>query len=545
MYKTYEKFSISYKGQSGNLPPEATIPGLFFHKAEKLASKNFISCKDNNKLVSYSWQQISDNIKTYAQTLSLSGIQKNDLIAIISEHTPEHLSLILAILASGAICCPLHNNLCAKQIDILNKTYNYRTILCSDLFYDSYLKNNISDELQNKLITFSRIIKNASYEESFSLKKQLQFLKPDDIAYIMLSSGTTGLQKGILLTHDNILSNIRQLSIAWPFIQENDQLVSHLPLSHSYGGLSELYQSIYHGASYHMHNYISLEILVEDLIDIQPAIFHTVPRIWEKLIEHKNTLEGFCNLKAGFSAGAPLDKEVLKCFLNRGIKIYQGYGLTEASPSIAIASPEEVLNYNKSRVLPLVDLKISEESEILVKGPNVSAGYFNTDIEQCKCYQSGYLKTGDLGILLKDKTLRLTGRKNDIIILSTGKKILPDAIEKELSGHPAINFAFLTGNNKSWAGCIIIPDKDYCVDLVTKYSDNCDNLNELLDNNAIIREFQKIIDDVNISLAAHEQVKKFILSFDSPSTEEFTPTFKLKRRVFEENRKDLIQKLYG
>jgi long-chain acyl-CoA synthetase len=538
---------FSYSGSTNNLPEDATIPSLFFSQVKKYQEKDFISYFQQNNAITFSWQDMSIQVKQYINLLQTLQVQKGDLIAICSENTPDYIALIIAITTQGAIYCPLHAGLSKKQFTNYLKEYAYKNIFISESVFHQLTQSNNKVLEREKIILIEDIKQKFNEYDAISDKVTSELvynIYPDDIACIMLSSGTTGSQKGIVLTHDNILSNQRQVYYHWPFINSKDLYLTHLPLSHSYGGLFELYQIICTGASSFLYNYKDLKELEKTFRTIRPSVFFTVPRIWEKIYQSLDSIENMESIRIGFSAGARLNSDIVKYLYENNIHIYQGYGLTETSPSLAIASPIDALTAKGAKILPGVDIKISEESEILARGPNVTQGYYLSDNNNSYYTDDGFLKTGDLGTISEDGYINITGRKNDLIVLSTGEKIRCEEIENKLASSEMISTAVLTGNNRPYLTCIIIPAQEYLLTYARKNSLIVENIENMFSYKQIWKEYQNLIDSINIESADYEQIKKFILTAEVLNEDEMTPTLKLKRHIFEINRAKLLNSLY-
>lgn len=524
-----------------------TLGNLFYQQSEKFKNHTFITFWKDEKLEQLSWKDFQKKVQTVSFFLRTKQIYKQDQVAIIADNSPETLASIIAIVSSGAICCPIHKTLSVTQkLELINSN-PYKLILASEKEYQQLLAKigpfktliNINQALDNQ------------HSDNPSFFDVVKSVSSEDIAYIMLSSGTTGNQKGVILTHRNILFNQLQVRSILSFIDEKDTYLSFLPFSHSYGGLAELYQVILNGACYHFCKGTEIDTLFDEFNRIKPTVFQAVPRIWEKLMKSLATTPTGSikqklglHLHTGFSAGAPLDKNVVEFFFNAGIPIYQGYGLTETSPSVAIASPEEFINTDSARILPFVDIKIAEDSEILIKGPNVTQGYFNQPEITDNCFTDGFLKTGDLGTIISGRSLTISGRKKNLLILSTGQKVFPEKTEEQLCQSHMVYQAVLTGDNMPFISCIMIPEKDKLINFAAQNNINSNNFYELCQNPLVLQHFQEFINTVNRDLSAPERIKKFYLCPESFTEEELTPTLKVKKDIFLKNRAHLLKTLY-
>ena len=329
--KEEKKIIISYNSINIEPQDDSTIGRLFFSQVKKFTSNKFISFMDKETLKTLTWKEFETIVIRYITFLKDQNINKGDLIGIYSQNSPHMLAVLIAVTSIGAIACPVHTTMSIKQKNSLLKEYDYKLIFASESEYNLLFKIAERLNIQNRLINIKTIMNyklNVDRPNILDIDSIIKDTLINDIAYIMLSSGTTGIQKGIQLTHDNILSNIRQVLTQLPDINSNDSYLSFLPFSHSYGGLAEIYQAIYCGASYHFYDYTDIEALIKDINTIKPTVFQTVPRIWEKLYKIiKNNSEkkidfSSINLRLGFSAGAHLAPDIVNFFYKKGLALY-------------------------------------------------------------------------------------------------------------------------------------------------------------------------------------------------------------------------------
>ncbi|NVM04495.1 MAG: long-chain fatty acid--CoA ligase [Candidatus Helarchaeota archaeon] len=493
--------------------------------------------------------------------------------------------------ASGAEFIVISN---LKQLEKIQKIYqNLNSLKLVIILFESEEKYDL------KVKTFNDIID--SGKKNFTEnKKRLDELSEqtdsDDTFTIIYTSGTTGISKGVMLTHRNILSNAEAALKALP-ITDKDTFLSFLPLSHVLERMAGQFIPIYKGSSIAYAE--SLSTLKENMVEVKPTVIITVPRIFEKMyevikhnIEKKSSLiksvllwclysgveyekekqkgkillytkirrligdkliykklRGLTGGRLRFyiCGGAHLNKDIGEFFDTTGIKIIEGYGLTETSPVITVNRLDEYRFGTVGKPLPGIDVKISKEGEILTRGPNVMKGYYN-DEQSTKLAidDEGWFHTGDLGFLDKDGFLTITDRKKNIIVISSGKNIAPQLIEELVLTSKYINQAVVIGHKKKFMSALIVPHfqniKIYAELKKILYK----SIDELIEHNEIYHLIKKEIENVSSNLSDFERIKKFTLlksEFDIES-EEITPTFKIKRNVIEKKYAEIINKMY-
>lgn len=523
---------FSFLGKTENLPPESTIGRLFFDRVNTNRNKPFLSYRTDQINVDESWQEFSQRVYFFISLLKNMSVQKADFVALCADNSPNMLASIFAIQAIGAVCCPIHTTLSTVQRLELCKNYPYKVILTSKKEGTKFPPIASVPMVIMQETTLPP--HNPDPIAISEIELDLNAVKPADLAYIILSSGTTGSQKGVMLTHDNIMTNQRQVLSMLSLLDTQERYLTCLPLSHSFGGLAELYQALYVGAEYVICPSRDINVIIASLIKNRPTVFQSVPRVWEKLYhymldpkyetETNDLKKVFKFMKMGFSAGASINMQVLRYFYKCGLDIYQGYGLTECSPSIAIATPEDFILQKRYNILPEITAKSLKDKELGVKGPNVMQGYYKIK-NHSDYFEENYLKTGDIVDLSKDnKYISVLGRMNDVIVLSNGEKVIPGEIENKLNECNLINQAVLVGSNRPFISCLI-------------------SLN--VDNNDVVKlQLSEIIENINKTLSKPEQIKKYMVVSSSTIENTTTITQKVKRKLLETEYEGLIDSFY-
>jgi long-chain acyl-CoA synthetase len=414
------------------------------------------------------------------------------------------------------------------------------------------------------------------------LARRLEKIQPEDVATLIYTSGVTGKSKGAMITHSNLLSNIHEAHKLFG-LSPDDICLSILPLSHSFERMAGHFAVFYCGASIAYAE--SISTVGHDLLDVRPTVMVGVPRLFEKfharILQHLRKRKAWANnifdwamavgkqatsyrlkrkrlpayldlqiqaadrlvlkkirgnfggrLRFAISGGAPLPQEIAEFFYAASVPIYEGYGLTEASPVISANCPAATRLGTVGRPIPGVEVCIAGDGEILVQGPNVMKGYYNNPVESDIVIKDGWLHTGDIGRFDDTGFLTITDRKKDIIMTSGGKNIAPQHIEALLRMDPYISQVFVVGDRRPYLTSVIVPDftevKNWIREKGMFFASNKD----LVRDPSVRDLIQASVDKVNAQLARFETVKKFILSDTDFNVENemLTPTMKLRRR---------------
>ncbi|MEK6557056.1 MAG: long-chain fatty acid--CoA ligase, partial [Candidatus Margulisiibacteriota bacterium] len=414
-----------------------------------------------------------------------------------------------------------------------------------------------------------------------------------DLASIVYTSGSTGLSKGVQLTHGNFLSNVEDI-VGFVAIDERDSVLSFLPLSHVLERTVGYYLLIYIGGSIYYAQ--SIQTVGEDIKLAQPTVMISVPRLFEK-IQSKilNSLHGFSHVifnwalkvghryhhlrKKGFptlwlklpyvlaekvvfskiqqkmggklrfcvSGGAPLPQSVGEFFEALGICIIEGYGLTETAPVICCNHPDHPKFGTVGKVLRHVTVKLAQDGELLVKGPNVTSGYYkNPDETKLAFTSDGWFCTGDIAQIDEDGYIKIVGRKKELIVMSTGKKVAPQPLEMLLSSSKYVSQVIVVGEGRNYLTALIVPNMSE-VDLYLKGRNIVCDQSLLLSHVDTIRLFKELLQMELGDLAPYKQVKKFTLIAKEFTQEdgELTPTLKIKRHVICHRYATEINEMYG
>ena len=484
------------------------IPELFFEIAKKRADKTALLYKKEGVYFPVTFKDLAQKIKIFSVALQKLGVEKGDNVAILSENRPEWVISDISIMAAGAISVPLHATFSAKAICTVLNHSKAKVLIVSNIDFlnkvllgQKYLKNLKKIIVIDKLTGAQR--ENLSgkvlgYKALMSLHQADEpeqiFLDPDEVCSIIYTSGTTGKPKGVMLTHRNFLSNVEAVNEMIP-VEGNDIFLSFLPLSHVLERTAGYYMALFYGATIAYAE--NSKQLPQNLKEARPTILISVPRIFEKfhdaiwdkinaspLLQQnifkwalKQKKKSFAyriadyfvfkkirsqmggRLRLAVSGGASLNENIARFFSKIGVMIFEGYGLTETSPVISANMEHDFKFGTVGKVAPGVKVKISENKEILVKGPNVTQGYFENKKETKNVFnKEGWFYTGDLGFIDKQGFLTIIGRAKEMLVTSGGKNVWPEPIENLLNNDRFISQSMVVGNNQKFISALISPD---------------------------------------------------------------------------------------
>lgn len=434
-------------------------------------------------------------------------------------------------------------------------------------------------------------------EERAQVEQIIDQIKPADLMTIIYTSGTTGEPKGVMLTHGNILFNTYYSEKHVNRVSPNDVLLSFLPLSHVFERTVGYYLTLSKGA--HMVFAESIEKVPENMYEVKPTIMISVPRLFEKIhsriyetvhqakplqrkifhwamrVGHEyikaryetkdlTTMQKYKrkiadrlvfsklrkrfggNIRFFMSGGAPLDKTINEFFWTIGLPILEGYGLTETSPVITVNNFEQMKFGSIGTVIDCTEVKLAEDGELLVKGPQVMKGYYNNEETTKEAFDGEWFKTGDIATIDEEGFLFIVDRKKEIIITAGGKNIPPQPIEGEMKLDKYISQAFVCGNKRPYLVALIVPNFERLLDYARQHHVHYLDMHDLVNNEKIYALYQERLDEINKKLPQYSTIKKFALAAVDFSVAggELTPTLKYKRRKIFEKYKGTIERLY-
>jgi len=519
-----------------------------------------------------------------------------------------------AILANAAITVPVYPTLLAWQIEYILNDSGAVAVICSNeeqmkkvagvRDHCPHIHNVIVCDppptLPQGVLSFAQVVESGRSADDAAMRSRFDETraraKPDDIATLVYTSGTTGNPKGAMLTHGNITSNILATCQVLPILKGQTGL-SILPLSHILERMGD-YCYFYRGCTI---AYAESVLKVSDnLREIKPDVFAAVPRLFEKMrtaildnvavqpaskqkifkwalgiaeqrlpyrlsgkpmpfgLKFKSAIADKLvfrkildrlggRVKMVLSGGAPLSAELAAFFIGAGLEIFEGYGLTETSPVIAVNTPQARRVGTVGRIIPGVEVKIAPDGEILSRGPHIMKGYWNNEAATRQAIDAdGWFHTGDIGEIDADGFLKITDRKKDIIINAYGKNIAPQPLEALLKSSPYIGTPVLIGDRRKFLVALLVPNFDKLERDAKAVGVQFNSRDELIGNEKVQQIYQGEIDRFNQNLDRQEKIRRFaLLPRDfTIDADEITPSLKVKRKTIDKNYKQIIDRLF-
>ena len=584
-----------------------TINDIFFLVATSSQPRAVLYMDAAGKWQAFSGMQMYQRVRAFAEALTGWGIQKGDRIAILGENRWEWAVADFAALAIGAVDVPIYPTLTAEQIGVLLADSGARVaVVSSRQQYDKVAAVRsqtaiekivlMDDEGVADAVLLSSLLKDADIrgtERDAAFDRAAYDVAPSDLATLIYTSGTTGEPKGVMLTHGNIASNVNY-SLAGFDIAQQDACISFLPLSHITA--RHLDYAIYTKQATVAYC-PGFEKLPAALKEIRPTVLVAVPRVFEKVrqeAERQASLSGakkrifgwavktgqkyredilqgnaptglgwklanklvFSKIQQGFggrvryyiAGGAPLGMDTASWFAGMGIRILEGYGLTETSPVLAINTTAAYRIGSVGRPLPNVECRIAEDGELLVRGPNVFPGYWHKPGETAETFDAEHwFRTGDIGRIDDDGFLYITDRKKELLKTSGGKLVAPQPIENKLKAFLFVGQAAVVGDKHKFLSALISPNFVALEEWAKQQGISAPTRRELVADAKVVAQYQSIVEEVNGGLAQFETIKRFRVVPEewSLADGELTPSLKLKRRIINQKYADEIAAFYA
>ena len=583
------------------------------HQLQKFAKKDMFAGKENGNWKLYSTTDVQQMVNKLSAGLLQLGVSGNDMtianqdkIALISKNRPEWLMLDLACQQIGAALCPIYpttninelefifNEATVKYVfvsgqDILDKVNNIRDRVPT-------LKNIFSFDVLQGVDHWTKITDTVTAADLVKLEDVKAGILPEHCATIIYTSGTTGTPKGVMLSHNNIVTNVLNSRKTFPFDDNpSAKALSFLPLNHIF---ERMVSYIYITSGIGIYYAESLETIGENLKEVKPNLFTTVPRllekVYEKIMEKGAALDGvkrklfdwavdlgskYDNLKSGgplynmqlalankiifnkwreglgnnieciITGGAACQVRLLRIFNAAQIPIYEGYGPTENSPVISVNCQRK--GGTKFGTVGLViegqEVKLEADGEICVKGPSVMMGYYKRPDLTAETIIDGWLHTGDIGMFEDDKYLKITDRKKELFKTSGGKYVAPQPIENKMKESPFVEQMMIVGAEQKFVGALIVPSLPNLKEWMQHKGIKFTTIEDAVNNPKILDLYRELIESFNKFFNHVEQVKKFeLLPYEwTIDSGELTPTLKLKRKVIMEKYKEAIERIYN
>jgi long-chain acyl-CoA synthetase len=589
----------------------ATLVDVFNEIARDHKRPDTLNFKRDGRWVSISSDELLARAKRIAAGLHAIGVQRGDRVALLSESRVEWTLTDAGSIFAGAIDVPIYATLTPPQVRYILNDSGACVLFLPNREKFNELKDALGECPQVKHVIFfeadgvseadgltlDQLEAKGRELDPDHLDRSVVETAPDDLATIIYTSGTTGEPKGVMLTHANLVSNLIDSSGHHDF-GKHDVALSVLPLSHVFERQA-MYMYLHKGMAVYFAE--SLQTIGPNMREVSPTVLVGVPRIFEKIYQriqesaaergkvsvlllawsvsvareyakcvlaHEPIPAGlklnhsiasklvFSKWQRAFggkmrllvSGGAALAEDLSYIYVGAGIPIVQGYGLTETSPVITTSSIDDIRPGTVGKAIPNVEIRIAEDGEIEVRGPNVMRGYYNKPEETRAVFTSvGWFKTGDVGTLDKDGFLRITDRKKELFKTSGGKYIAPQPIEQAIKGSRFVNQVVLIGSERKFPAALIVPVWEQLESYCKLKGIEVKSRSELCRHPRIIDLIQRQIDALTPNLAKYERIKKVALLENEFTIEggELTPTLKVKRRVIDEKYRDVIEKLYA
>jgi long-chain acyl-CoA synthetase len=579
-----------------------TVNDIFFIAVER--QRDCVqSYKHGDRWQSISSAQLYANVLGVSQALTSWGMRRGERIAILSENRPEWAVADFACLGLGIIDVPVYPTLTAEQAAFILRDCGARVIFLSTIEQLKKIQSIRQQTALEKIVVMDRagaddvismhqFMPSAPRQRDSVFDESAHASSPEDLATIIYTSGTTGTPKGAMLTHRNLASDVVHAIYRFG-LNIADRFVSVLPLSHITARHVD-YAMFFHGVPIAYCS--NIDHLAGALREVRPTFFAGVPRIYEKVRQkaESHAAHGlkravfewamrvgsrhlpeiaaerrpsslpwkladklvFSKIKAGFggaleapvSGGAPLGRELAEWYASIGMPIYEGYGLTETSPVIAVNAPGAFRIGSVGKPLDNIECRIAEDGELLVRGEIVFKGYWNMPQEtQAALSPDGWFHTGDIGSIDSDGFLYITDRKKDLLKTSGGKFIAPQPIENTLKTDPLIAQAVVIGDKRKFASVVIAPNFPALEDWARAHRIAFRDRTDLIAQPLVQQLYHSIVDGVNRNLAQFEKLKRLLIVPDefTIASGEVTPTLKLRRRVIEQKYREQIEALYA
>ncbi len=587
-----------------------TLSQLFFHTVKSYIKDNLMLYKKEGHYVPISTHELAEMVKHFSLGLKDLGLVTGDKMIILSENRPEWVISDMACLSLGGITVPIYTTLVPEQVKYIIDDSDAKIVICSN----PELWEKI-EAIKSQLVKVTHYIsfdpgapewalsiekvtekgKQMDEDNPELFEKMASEVKPDNLATIIYTSGTTGPPKGVMLTHNNFVSNVTSAAPLLPF-SDKDTGMALLPLSHSFERMVT-YCYLYKGCTIGYAE--GFDTVAQNFQELRPHMMAAAPRVLEKFYSRvmdnvlassalkrkiffwamkvgrkyaqkkleKQSIPGMLNFKKKIahklvfskiiaktggrvrffvSGAAPLSKDIGEFFYAMDLVIMEGYGLTETSPAISLNTFENLKFGTVGPPIPGVEVKIAEDGEIFAKGPNVMKGYYKKEEETKEVFEGEWFKTGDIGHIDEGGRLVITDRKKDLIVTAGGKNVAPQPIENLLKANPYIENVLAIGDRKKFISALVVPNFEKLEEYAKFNNIPYEKIDDLLDNDKVLHFMEGEVDRSTPNLANYEKIKKISLldrDFEMDKGE-MTPTYKIKRNVVEEKYRNIIDAMY-
>ncbi|WP_343566063.1 long-chain fatty acid--CoA ligase [Sphingobacterium sp.] len=571
---------------------------------EKYAKDIMVAGRDSSgNWKTYSTKEYTDAIDSLSRALLKLELKKGDRVGIMSGNRPEWNLVDFACNQIGLATVPLYPTLSTQDLSFIVNDSDVKVLFVSNKDLTARIEQAIKEHgIQPRVYTFDQIESHTplteliatANQDTTDLSSHRDSVTEDDLLTLIYTSGTTGRPKGVYLSHKNVYSNVTACNY---LIREDFKTaLSFLPLCHIF---ERMVVYMYYSKGIQIYFSETLDNVVNDINDVKPDVFTTVPRVlekvYDKIIEKGKALTGIKkklffwavdlglkyqepgkngllysiklgiarklifskwqealggNIKIIVSGGAALQERLARIFWAADLKVLEGYGLTETSPVIAVNSylPNGLKFGTVGKPLKNLEVKIASDGEILVKGPSITTGYYQNEEATKEAFdENGFFKTGDIGEITTDGFLKITDRKKEMFKTAGGKYIAPQSIENKLMESTLIGQVMVIGENRKFPSALIVPAFDVLSKWAAQKGISASSNGELIKNPEVIQKYQEEINRLSGNFGHWEIVKKFILLPKEWTINEgqLTPKLSLKRKVILKENEAAIDKLYA
>ena len=583
----------------------STLSQIVSYQASKFSNPKAFNFKEKGAWRSFSNQEFQENIFHFACGLKEIGFQKDQTFAICSYQNPIWLIADLGSILIGATSVPIFSNISTENLDFeisdskvkylftdnlevftqIKKSHPEITLITynPNFIFDTQHRGSYEFEF-NELIALG---KKAAEEKKYTIEELQKINQPQDLATIIYTSGSTGTPKGVELTHENLVSQVKDTALTFPLSQQ-DVILSFLPLAHIFERMVMMFYITQGVSIYFVDDVKNVGVFLRE---IHPTLITTVPRVLEKvftrikegidcaslirkylgkkalkraLTKDPESAKNFCdtiysrlvykkflaalggNMRMMICGGAALSIDMERFYRNIGVNLFCGYGMTESSPVICVNHEKANKFGTVGKVFPSVKVKLAQDGELLASGPNIMCGYHNDVKKTAEVIVDGWLKTGDLAKIDEQGFIKIVGRKKEVFKTANGKYVCPILIEQKLVR--ALEFlvgAVVIAEGKNFVSVLLFPDFEILPKFRTKFN-FLGGDEEFLKSEILQKFVQKNIDQLNKRLDHWEHVQKFHIALESISIEsgDITPSMKLKRHALEKKYKNVIDEFY-
>ncbi|MCX6568334.1 MAG: long-chain fatty acid--CoA ligase [Candidatus Aminicenantes bacterium] len=587
-----------------------TLAQLLVNTVKVYPKPDFMLFKKGEAFTPISTGEFGDGVKDLALGLNALGFEAGQKLCLLSENRPEWTMTDLATLCSGGLTVPIYTTLVPEQIRYIIEDSDATVVVVSNADHWKKIESlrgglskvkhyiTFADQAPAGVLTLKEVMakgRAAGGSKPGRFDELVARVKPGDEATLIYTSGTTGVPKGVILTHDNLISNIKTAAALIEFT-EKDTVLSFLPLSHILERMV-MFTYIYKGCTVAFAE--SVEAVAKNLLEVRPHIMVSVPRVFEKiytkvmdqvlaspslrrkiffwaikvgkaygaaklagkpvsgglrfrrliaakLVFSKIVAKTGGRVRFFVSGGAPLSKDIAEFFYAIGLVILEGYGLTETSPLLSINTFEHIRLGTVGKPGLGIDIKIAPDGEILARGPNIMKGYYKKEAETREALEGGWFHTGDIGQFDADGFLVITDRKKDLLVTSGGKNIAPQPIENMLKTSPYITSGVVIGDRKRFISALIVPNFDKLQEYARAQGIAYSSLDDLCRDRRIVGFLKAEVDRATPLLASYERIKKIaVLPRDFEIEKgEITPSLKVRRANVTMGYQALIDTMY-